>query len=114
MYLQTRIQALDKISRQTIVDPCAFVFAEDEPELALRIPDDVLPISSRAGNEEGPLWLWAHGQLLVRRILTAYAGAMTNSAPVLGSVSPSKHPIADLIKGIKGAVGQAARTSQQP
>jgi hypothetical protein len=53
--IKTRIQALDKIPRQTIVDPRAIVFAKDDPGLALRIPDDVLPISSGAGNEEGPV-----------------------------------------------------------
>ncbi|WP_262267351.1 MULTISPECIES: hypothetical protein [Microvirga] len=52
---ETRIQALDKISRQTIVDPCAIVLTKEDPGLALRIPDDVLPLSSRAGEEQGPL-----------------------------------------------------------
>ena len=40
---------------ETIVDPRAIVFTKDDPGLALRIPDDVLPISSGAGDEEGPL-----------------------------------------------------------
>ncbi len=53
--IETRIEALDKIPRQTIVDPRAIVFAKDDPGLALRIPDDVLPISSGAGDEEGPV-----------------------------------------------------------
>src|SRR5215217_5460310 len=39
---------------------------------------------------------------------------MTNSTPAFGSVSPSEHPIAHLIKSIEGAVGQAPRTGQQP
>ena len=52
--IETCIQALDKILRQTIVDPRAIVFAKDDPGLALRIPNDVLPISSGAGDEEGP------------------------------------------------------------
>jgi hypothetical protein len=52
--IETRIEALDKISCQTIVDPRAIVFAKDNPGLALRISDDVLPTSSRAGDEEGP------------------------------------------------------------
>ena len=53
--IKTRIQALDKISGEAIVDPRAIVLAKDEPRLALRIPDDVLPISSRASDEQGPL-----------------------------------------------------------
>jgi hypothetical protein len=52
--IETRIQALDNVPGKTIVDPRAIVFAKDEPRLALRIPDDVLPISSRAGDEQGP------------------------------------------------------------
>ena len=55
-YLKTRIQARNQISGQTIVDPRAIVLAKDDPGFTLRIPNDVLPISSRAGNEEGPLW----------------------------------------------------------
>jgi hypothetical protein len=54
-YIKTRIQALDKILGETIVDPGAIVFAKDDPGLAMRIPDDVLPISCGAGDEEGPL-----------------------------------------------------------
>ncbi|GEO19370.1 hypothetical protein [Microvirga aerophila] len=54
-YIETRIQALDKIPGETVVDPRAIVFAKDDPRLALRIPDDVLPISSGAGDVEGPL-----------------------------------------------------------
>jgi hypothetical protein len=54
-YIETRIEALDKISRQTIVDPCVIVFAKDDPGLALRIPNDMLPISSGAGDEQRPL-----------------------------------------------------------
>ncbi|MGF9764826.1 hypothetical protein AAII07_58130 [Microvirga sp. 0TCS3.31] len=53
-WVETRIQALDKISGEAIVDPRAIVLAKSEPRLALRIPDNVLPISSRAGDEEGP------------------------------------------------------------
>jgi hypothetical protein len=52
--IEARIQALDKILRQTIVDPRAIVFAKDDPGLALRISNDVLPISSGTGDEEGP------------------------------------------------------------
>ncbi len=37
-----------------IVNPRAIVFAKDDPGLALRVPNDVLPISSGAGDEEGP------------------------------------------------------------
>jgi hypothetical protein len=54
-YIETRIQALDKISGETIVDPRAIILAKMDPWFALRIPDDVLPISSRAGDEQGPL-----------------------------------------------------------
>jgi hypothetical protein len=50
----TRVQAFDNVLGQTIIDLCAIIFAKDEPRLALRIPDDVLPISSGAGKEEGP------------------------------------------------------------
>lgn len=52
---EARIQALDKISGERIVDLRAIVFAKDDPGLALRIPDDVLSIPSRAGDEEGPV-----------------------------------------------------------
>jgi hypothetical protein len=65
--IKTRIQALDKVPGETIVDPRAIVFAKDDPGLALRIPDDVLPISSRTGDEEGPGWRGAHELVLVRR-----------------------------------------------
>jgi hypothetical protein len=54
-WIETRIQALDKIPRQTIVDPRAIILAKDDPGLASGIPNDVLPISSGAGHEEGPL-----------------------------------------------------------
>ena len=54
-WIEIRIQALDKILRQTIVEPRAIVFAKDDPGLASGIPNDVLPISSGAGDEEGPL-----------------------------------------------------------
>jgi len=53
--MKTRIQALDKVSGETIVDPRAIILAEQEPGLALRIPDDVLPISSGSGEEQRPL-----------------------------------------------------------
>ena len=53
--MDTRVSALDKILRQTIVDPRAIVFAKDDPGLALRVPNDVLPISSGAGDEQRPL-----------------------------------------------------------
>jgi hypothetical protein len=46
--IKTRIQALDKILGKTIVDPCAIVFAEDDPGFTSGIPNDVLPISSGA------------------------------------------------------------------
>lgn len=55
LYIETRIQALDKIPRQMIVDPRAIIFAKDDPGFALRIPNDVLPISSGAGDEKRPL-----------------------------------------------------------
>jgi hypothetical protein len=48
-WIETRIQALDNVPRQTIVDPRAIIFAKDKPGLASGIPDDVLPISSRGG-----------------------------------------------------------------
>jgi hypothetical protein len=54
-WIAIRIQALDKIPGETIVDARAIVFAKDDPGLALRIPDDVLPISSGTGDEECPL-----------------------------------------------------------
>ncbi len=53
--LKTCIEALDKIPGKTIVDPRAIVFAKDDPGLASRIPNDVLPISSGTSDEEGPL-----------------------------------------------------------
>ena len=58
---EIRIQAFDKVPGEMIVDRRAIVFAKDEPALALRIPDDVLPISSRAGNEESPVSERDHG-----------------------------------------------------
>ncbi len=54
-WIETRIQALDKVPGEAIVDPRAIVFAKDHPGFPLGIPNDVLPISSRAGDEEGPL-----------------------------------------------------------
>ena len=54
-WIETRIQALDNVTCETIVDPRAIVFAKDEPRLALGIPNNVLPISSRSGDDEGPL-----------------------------------------------------------
>jgi hypothetical protein len=54
-WIETRIQALDNVPGKTIVDPRAIVFAKDEPRLALRIPDDVLPTGAGTGDEEGPL-----------------------------------------------------------
>ena len=53
--METRVQALDNVPRETIVDPRAIVFAKDDPGLTLRIPNDVLPISSGSGDEEGPV-----------------------------------------------------------
>jgi hypothetical protein len=55
IYLETCIQALDKLSGETIVDPRAINFAKEDPGFALRIPNDILPISSRAGDEQRPL-----------------------------------------------------------
>jgi hypothetical protein len=52
---QTCIQALDQISRQMIVDPRAIVLTKDDPGLASGIPNDVLPISSGAGDEQAPV-----------------------------------------------------------
>jgi hypothetical protein len=52
---ETCVQALDKESGETIVDPRAIVLAKDEPGLNLGIPDDVLPISSGSGEEQRPL-----------------------------------------------------------
>ena len=54
-WMEVRIQALDKVPGEMIVDLRAIVFAKDDPRLAARIPDDVLPIPSGAGDEEGPL-----------------------------------------------------------
>ena len=54
-WIETRIQARDKVPGETIVDPRAIVFAKDEPGLALGIPDDVLSTVAGAGDEEGPL-----------------------------------------------------------
>ena len=54
-YIETRAQALDKIPGKTIVDPRAITLAKEDSGFALRIPDDVLPIPSGAGDEEGPL-----------------------------------------------------------
>ena len=53
--IQTRIQALDEISGKTIVDARAIILAKDDPGLASGVSNDVLPISSRAGDEEGPV-----------------------------------------------------------
>ena len=53
--VETRIQALDDVPGEKIVDPRAIIFTEDEPGLALRIPDDMLSTLSGTGDEEGPL-----------------------------------------------------------
>jgi hypothetical protein len=53
-WVETRIQALDEVPGETIVDPRTIVFAKDDPRLAAGIPDNVLPISSGAGDEQGP------------------------------------------------------------
>jgi hypothetical protein len=53
-YLKTRIEALDDMPGKTIVDPRTIIFTKDDPGFASGIPNDVLPISSRAGDEEGP------------------------------------------------------------
>ena len=53
--MQTCIQALDKVSDEMIVDPRAIIFTKKEPGLALRIPDDVLPVTAGSGDEQGPL-----------------------------------------------------------
>ena len=54
-WVEIRIQALDKVPRQTIVHPRAIVLAKDDPGLAVRISDDMLSICSGAGDEEGPV-----------------------------------------------------------
>ena len=53
--MEARIQALDKVPGEMIIDPPAIVFAKDQPGLALRVPDDVLSIVAGAGEEEGPV-----------------------------------------------------------
>ncbi|WP_114948785.1 hypothetical protein [Microvirga calopogonii] len=52
--IDTRIQALDKVPGETIIDPRAVIFAKEEPGLAVPIPDDVLPLSSGSGEEQRP------------------------------------------------------------
>jgi hypothetical protein len=54
-YIHTRIQALDKIPGETIVDPRAIVFAKDDPGFASGIADNVLPLSSGTGDEQRPM-----------------------------------------------------------
>ena len=54
-WVEARIQTLDNVPGETIIDPCSIIFTKEDPGFALRISDDVLPIPSRAGNEEGPL-----------------------------------------------------------
>jgi hypothetical protein len=53
--VETRIRAFDDVPRATIVDPPAIVFTKNHPGLALRIPNDLLPIGAGQGNGEGPL-----------------------------------------------------------
>ena len=53
-WVETRVQALDDVPGETIVDPRAIIFAKDDPGLALRIPDDMLSTVPGAGEEEGP------------------------------------------------------------
>jgi hypothetical protein len=64
--IETCIEAFDKIPGETIVDPRAIIFAKDDPGFASGIPNDVLPISSGAGDRGSSVtmgsWL-----LLVRR-----------------------------------------------
>ncbi|MBO1907732.1 hypothetical protein KHP60_19335 [Microvirga sp. 3-52] len=54
-YIETRIQARNKVPGETIVDPRAVIIAKEEPGLALRIPDDVPPAVTRAGEEQSPV-----------------------------------------------------------
>jgi hypothetical protein len=53
--IKTRIQALNNVPGETIVDPGAVIIAKEEPGLALRIPDDMPPAVPRAGEEQSPL-----------------------------------------------------------
>ena len=53
--MKVRIQTLDKVPGETIVDPRPIIFTKDEPGLALRIPDDMLPVTAGTGEEQGPL-----------------------------------------------------------
>ena len=48
-WIKPRIQARNKVPGETIVDPRAVIFAKDDPGLALRIPDDMLPARYRGG-----------------------------------------------------------------
>ena len=52
---ETRIQALDEVSGEAIVDPRTIVLAKDDPGLASGVPNDMLPLSSGTGDEQGPL-----------------------------------------------------------
>jgi hypothetical protein len=54
VWVEAPIQALDNVPSETIVDPCAIIFAKDDPRLAMRIPNDVLSAIPGAGDEEGP------------------------------------------------------------
>ena len=53
-WVKPRVQAVDDVPSETIIDPRAIIFAKDDPRLALRIPDDVLSAVPRAGDEESP------------------------------------------------------------
>jgi hypothetical protein len=53
-WVETRVQALDDVPCETIVDPRAIIFAKDDPGLTLRVADDVLSAVPGAGDEEGP------------------------------------------------------------
>jgi hypothetical protein len=52
--METRVQALDNVPCETIIDPRAIIFAKDDPGLTLRVADDVLSAVRGAGEEEGP------------------------------------------------------------
>ncbi len=54
-WTEIRIQTLDDAPSEMIVDPRAIVIAEDDPGLAVRIPDDMPALVSRTGDEEGPV-----------------------------------------------------------
>jgi hypothetical protein len=52
--VQTRIQAIDDVPRETIIDARSIIVTKDDPRLPLSISNKVLSVIAGTGDEEGP------------------------------------------------------------